>query len=275
MIKKILLLLLMLIIIAYLGIAITAFNNKSEDQTCQDIELIIKDSVNAGFITKTEITSLLKRDGVYPVGRKMDRIKTKRLEKQLATHPLIERAECYKTPAGNICVEVTQRLPILRIMNHKGENFYLDNQGKIIPPEANCTAHLAIVTGYAEKSFAMRNLYLFGLFLQKDKFWNAQIEQINITPTREIELVPRVGDHIVFLGKIDNFEEKLGRLKIFYEKGLNKVGWNKYERISLEFSNQIICTKKETNKPCEITNETVKPGNTGTDKPGNIGVLIQ
>jgi len=23
------------------------------------------------------------------------------------------------------------------------------------------------------------------------------------------------------------------------------VGWNKYSRISLEFSNQIICTKKE------------------------------
>ena len=86
--------------------------------------------------------------------------------------------------------------------------------------------------------------------VENDKFWNAQIEQINVTPTREIELVPRVGDHVVFLGKIDNFEEKLGRLKIFYEKALNKVGWNKYERINLEFSNQIICTKREeTNKP--------------------------
>jgi len=60
-----------------------------------------------------------------------------------------------------------------------------------------------------KKSFAMRSLYKFGVFLQNDKFWNAQIEQINVTPTREIELVPRVGDHVVFLGKIDNFEENL------------------------------------------------------------------
>jgi len=250
MIKKILLLTVLLLIIAYLIIAITAFNNKSDDQTCKNIELIIKDSVNAGFITENEIASLLKEEGVYPVGRKMDRIQTRKLEKTLAEHPLIERAECYKTPGGKICMEVSQRLPILRIMNNKGESFYLDNQGKIIPPEASCTAHLAIVTGYAEKSFTMRNLYKFGVFLQNDKFWNAQIEQINITPTREIELIPRVGDHIVFLGKIDNFEEKLERLKIFYEKALNKVGWNKYERINLEFSNQIICTKREeTNKP--------------------------
>jgi len=114
-----------------------------------------------------------------------------------------------------------------------------------MPLEANCIANLAIVTGNVEKSFATRNLYKFGVFLQNNKFWNAQIEQINVTPEKEIELIPRVGDHIVFLGKIDNFEEKLNRLKIFYEKALNKVGWNKYARISLEFSNQIICTKKE------------------------------
>ena len=40
-------------------------------------------------------------------------------------------------------------------------------------------------------------------------------------------------------------EEKFERLKTFYEKGLNQIGWNKYSRISLEFNNQIICTKKE------------------------------
>ena len=40
-------------------------------------------------------------------------------------------------------------------------------------------------------------------------------------------------------------QEKFEKLKTFYEKGLNQVGWNKYSRISLEFNNQIICTKKE------------------------------
>ena len=91
----------------------------------------------------------------------------------------------------------------------------------------------------------MTDLYQFALFLQKNKFWDAQIEQINVLKGREVELVPRVGDHIVFLGKIDNYENKLERLKEFYRKGLNKVGWNKYDRISVEFGNQIICTKKD------------------------------
>ena len=46
------------------------------------------------------------------------------------------------------------------------------------------------------------------------------------------------------LGKLDNYEQKLKRLKTFYTKALNEVGWNKYSRISVEFSNQVICTKK-------------------------------
>ena len=70
-------------------------------------------------------------------------------------------------------------------------------------------------------------------------------EQINVTQAKELELVPRVGEHIIFLGKPGNYEEKFEKLKTFYEKGLNQVGWNKYSRISLEFNNQIICTKKE------------------------------
>ena len=54
-----------------------------------------------------------------------------------------------------------------------------------------------------------------------------------------------IREHIIFLGKPGNYEEKFEKLKTFYEKGLNQVGWNKYSRISLEFNNQIICTKKE------------------------------
>ncbi|WP_321333780.1 cell division protein FtsQ/DivIB [uncultured Bacteroides sp.] len=246
MIKRILLSLVLLLVIAYLVVAVTTFNREPSNLICSDMELIIKDTVNAGFITKQEITDLLKQKGIYPVGENMERIRTKILEEELDKHPLIDKTECYKTPSGRLCIEITQRVPVLQIMSNNGDEYYIDNKGTIIPPEAKCIAHLAIVTGYVEKSFAMRDLHKFGVFLQQNEFWNAQIEQINVLPGHEIELIPRVGNHIVYLGKIDNFEEKLSRLKIFYEKALNRVGWNKYSRISMEFNNQIICTKNNT-----------------------------
>lgn len=245
MIKRILLSIVMLLILGYLAIAITAFNVKPVDLVCQDIDLVIKDSVNAGFITKNEVSSILKKSQTYPVGKNTDEIDLKVLEEVLAKHPLIDQVECYKAPSGKVFVEVTQRVPILRVFAKNGESYFVDNKGNIMPSDAKCIAHLPIVTGNVEKSFALTDLYQFAVFLQNNKFWNAQIEQINVLKGKEIELVPRVGNHIVYLGKIDGYEDKLNRLKEFYRKGLNKVGWNKYERISLEFGNQIICSKKE------------------------------
>ncbi|WP_294617736.1 cell division protein FtsQ/DivIB [uncultured Bacteroides sp.] len=245
MIKRILLSIVLLLVLAYLVVAVTAFNRKPASRMCHDVELVIKDMEYAGFITKKEVIAMLKKKDSNPIGKNLDRIRTKTLEQILSKHPLIDEVECYKTPSGKLCVEVTQRVPILRIMSAKGENYYLDNKGTVMPLDTKCIAHRAIVTGNVEKSFAMRDLYKFGVFLQKNSFWDAQIEQIHVLPGRNIELVPRVGDHIIYLGKLDDFEQKLKRVKIFYEKGLNKVGWNKYSRISVEFGNQIICTKRQ------------------------------
>jgi cell division protein FtsQ len=245
MIKRILLSIVLLLVLAYLIVAVTAFNRKPAGQVCRDVELVIKDTVYAGFITKKEVAAMLEKKGVSPIGKHLDRIRTKTLEQALSKHPLIDEVECYKTPSGKLCIEVTQRIPILRIMSANGENYYLDNKGTVMPPDAKCVAHRAIVTGNVEKSFAMRDLYKFGVFLQKNSFWNAQIEQIHVTPKLELELVPRVGDHILFLGKAGNYDEKFRKLRTFYEEALSHVGWNKYKRISIEFNNQIICTKKE------------------------------
>ena len=244
MLKKIVLYITLVLITAYLVVALTAFNRKPKGEVCRNLELVIRDSVYAGFITNKEVKNMLEKKGINPIGKELATIPTKQLEQELAKHPLIDEVECYKTPSGKICVEVSQRIPILRVMSNNGENYYIDNKGTPMPPDAKCVAHLAVVTGSVEKSFALRDLYKFALFLQQNPFWDAQIDQIHVLPNKKIELVPRVGDHIVYLGRLDNYEKKLKRLKTFYEKALNKVGWNKYSRINVEFGNQVICTKR-------------------------------
>lgn len=245
MLKKILLTIVLLLITAYLLVAITAFNRKPAGATCTDIELVIKDTAYAGFVTTKEIAAILTKKKLNPVGKNMDEIRTAKLEEALATQPLIDRVECYKTPNHKICVEVTQRIPILHVINSRGENYYLDNKGTVMPSDAKCTALVPLATGSIDKTFAVSGLYPFGMYLQNDPFWEAQIEQIYVLPDRSIELVPRVGDHIIYLGKAEDYERKLSRVKEFYRKALNKVGWNKYERINVEFSNQIICTRRD------------------------------
>ena len=61
MIKRILLTIVMLLLIAYLVAAVTVFNDKPAHQVCRDMELVIKDTLNAGFVTKNEVAAILQK----------------------------------------------------------------------------------------------------------------------------------------------------------------------------------------------------------------------
>ena len=75
-----------------------------------------QDSIDHGFISQKGILRLLNGKKLSPVGKKMGDINTRLLEEELSQHPLIENVECYRTPGCKIGIEVTQRLPILRVM---------------------------------------------------------------------------------------------------------------------------------------------------------------
>jgi cell division protein FtsQ len=139
---------------------------------------------------------------------------------------------------------VSQRIPLLRVMAANGDDYYVDEEGKAIPT-AGQSAYVPVATGAIRRDFATTKLYELALYLREHSLWRDQVEQINVTTAQEIELVPRVGEHIIFLGKPGDYDQKFERLEKFYKKALNEIGWNKYARISLEFDNQIICTKKQ------------------------------
>ena len=87
MIKKIFILLFLMLITVYLVIAVTTFNAKPEEQTCEGMELVINDSIDYGFITKKEILRLLTSKKLSPIGKKMNEINTRELEDALKQHP--------------------------------------------------------------------------------------------------------------------------------------------------------------------------------------------
>ena len=243
--KVLLRFLLMVVLVSYLFVSFFFLRSYAAEDKCRDLQVEITDSAVLHYISPADVYNYIEDFEMDPCGKPLGGIDTEKMERTLMSNGVLGSVECYKKVGGTVCVEVTQRIPILRVMSANGQNYYLDNKGTIMPPEAKCVAHRVIVTGNVEKSFAMKDLYKFGVFLHNNKFWDAQIEQIHVLPDQNIELVPRVGDHLVYLGKLENFEDKLARLKEFYKKGLNRVGWNKYSRINLEFSNQIICTKRE------------------------------
>jgi cell division protein FtsQ len=115
-------------------------------------------------------------------------------------------------------------------------------------PTASFNVDLCVATGNITKKFASEHLLELARYIHDDLFWSEQIEQIHVVSPEEIRLYPRVGQHIIELGNSDNFQEKLNRLRIFYREGLERVGWNKYQMISLAYDGQVVCTKANNKK---------------------------
>ncbi len=233
------------ILAVYLLMAITAFNRPDElTNVCSEVSINIQEGMVKGFLNANEIKGQLHRAKLYPLGDPMEKVNTRKIEDFLLKNPFVEKAECYKTQTGRINIELTQRLPVIRVKADNGEDYFVDEYGNIMP-NANYASNLVIATGNISRRYAKKVLTRVGNFLIQNPLWRSQAEQIIVLQDGTIEMVPRVGDHIVYLGYPNNLDKKFERLEKFYRYGLSQAGWNKYSYISLEFNNQIICKKRK------------------------------
>ena len=245
MLKKSLLITAVVLLSAYLLFAFFYLNHdKKKDLVCKELRIDIVNASDQSYLRDNDIIVDITKAGLSPVGKNLSTVSTATIENKLEENRLIKKVECYKTIDGTVRIKAYQRDPVLRIFSTK-ESYYVDNEGEKMPVPENFAAYLPVASGFIEDEYATKQLYEFALFLQQDKFWNSQIKQIYVAPNGDIELTPAVGNHQIILGKIENYKENLEKLRLFYEKGLSKVGWNKYSVINLKFKNQVVCTKKE------------------------------
>ena len=244
MIKKLGVILLLLCLGCYFVAAVTVLNPSKDEEMCCGVEVVVEDSLQTGFIRSDEVIQLLKSKKCDPTGCRMGSVSLAQIENVLRKNPFIAEATAYKTPGGKVCVHISQRLPVLHVMASDGSDYYIDRSGKQMP-KSSYYADLVVATGAITPQYARKNLLRLGRCIQDNPFWSHQIQQIHVTEDGKVELVPRVGEHIILLGAPTNVEDKLDRMKLFYTEGLNKVGWNKYSTICLEYDNQINCKKNK------------------------------
>jgi cell division protein FtsQ len=242
--KKILSILSVVLIAGYLAFSLMGMTDRHEDtRICQGVDLHITDSLHFDMIDEEMILSLLKEKMLDPVGKTLDRVDVMAIESALSQHPLVGSAQCYKTGGDKVRINLSSKIPMVRVLNIYGQDFYVDSRGEVLT-QHSLAVQLPVATGYIDRRFASEDLLEVVRAIDESEFWKAQVEQIDVTKEGQIQLVPRVGDHLLVLGTADDVESKLDRLMNFYEKGLDNVGWNKYRTISVAYDNQVVCKKR-------------------------------
>ena len=251
-------------ILLYLVIILPLIGAKKKDLKCESINVRILDETNNFFIEESDVLSMLSDKGEQIIANDIYSIDVNKMEEFLLLHPSVKKANVHRTLYGKIEIQITQRNPILRIINKNRESFYVDEEGKIMPLSSKYTAHALIASGNINLNYTkllaaqkaeigdksvdnsnrlLLDLYKLASYIYHDEFWRAQIEQIYVK-NNNYELIPRVGTHLIELGSVDNYANKFRNLKALYTQGLPKAGWNNYKKINLKYNNQVICTKR-------------------------------
>lgn len=234
-------------LLSYVVYAMLFLSGPDEEERCTSIELMVEKNSESDFVNEKEVEDILKNANVYPKGMLMKDVDAEHIEDVLRKNEFIANVECYKSVGGRFRIKVEQRIPVIFVIPEGRDGFFVDAQGHIIP-NRNSATDLVVASGNIDNEYASKELAKFGQFLQTEEFWDNQIEQIYVSKNKKgqrvVELIPRVGDQVIYLGVLDDYQKKLRNLRRFYDKAVDKVGWNKYARISLEYEGQIICTKR-------------------------------
>ncbi len=260
--KKIYSFILPVILIAYMLTSLSFSANRNAILLCNDLQIIMDDTINSGFLTKANIESLILSEEKDLLGYPISKINTRILEERIRKSPYIKSAEMFYDLEGILYVNVAQRVPVVKVLTKNGTSYYMDSEGFLFSPTGIFTPHIVIANGYFTDGSELRkskdiinleekdkysewtDLLELVNFIEKDKFWKSQVVQIYYNRNQEFELIPRVGAHQIIFGNTDGMKTKFMNLKTLYKEGFAYEGWNKYGIINLKYDNQVICTKR-------------------------------
>ncbi len=192
------------------------------------------------YITERTVNKLLIQNCGSLKNVSKEKLVLNTIEKVLDANKMVKKSQVYLTVDGKLTSEIVQRKPIGRVEN--GSKFYLDDEGKRMPLSQSHSARVPIITGEITGK-SLEDVYEILKFINEDEFLRKNVIGIHIEKEEKYQLKFRMEQFVVNLGSVDNLESKFSNFKAFYAKANKDKSLEKFAMVSLEFNNQVVCTK--------------------------------
>lgn len=229
-------------IIALLAVVtgLYAFSNeRSRMRKIDDIEIEFVGDQTL-YLTEDVVNKLLIQNYGSLTNVPKEKLVLNTIEKVIEANKMVKNAEVYLTVNSKLATKITQRKPIGRIEGNS--KFYLDDEGKQMPFSVSHSARVPIITGNITGK-SLEDVYEILTYINEDEFLRKNVIGIHIEADDKYQLKFRMEQFVVNLGDIDNLEEKFNNFKAFYAKANKDKSLEEYNIVSLEFNNQVVCTK--------------------------------
>ncbi|HMT66713.1 MAG TPA: cell division protein FtsQ/DivIB [Bacteroidales bacterium] len=229
------------------------------DAICEGVVINLADSSKHQFVTNNDIMNALRATGIRVTGQKIRDIPLTKLEERVKAFTELRVAEVYISEDMKLHVYGNQREPVMRVMASYGGDFFIDREGVIMRRHNLYTPNLHILeidmvfnseqmTGTnifeSEKTANLAQAFELVNYIRGDSFWNGMIDQLSMSRDGRVTLVPHVGNHTVKMGRVENYEEKLHNLRVFYRQAMPVAGWDRYRVINVEYKGQVVCQRR-------------------------------
>jgi cell division protein FtsQ len=226
---------------------------KGEKSPCSGYFVQFNRFNNSRFVVEADVLNILGEDSNPFKGKMLQSFDLKKMEAELKKNQWIDNANIYIDNSNKLQIIIKEKQPIARLFFTNGSSCYLDSNLKTIPLHSEFSARLPVFTGIetlkTEKSkkdsIVLNQIKNIAIFLKKNDFWMANIDQINFNPQENIEMIPKIGNYTILFGDDTNIEIKFNNLTEFYNQVLQKRGWDVYKEINVGFENQIIAVRNE------------------------------
>lgn len=237
--KKIKWLILLIGIIALIVLTVY-FRQKESVAICTDVEIELTTDENRSFVTEGELADYLLEHIGEIKGLNMNKISLKEIEKTIESHPHVYSTEVFTNLEHKIIIKANLHQPLVRVHPYNADGYYISTTGHHFPLSPHYTERVVVVTGFVD-TLMSKKVYTLATHVNRLPFWKAQIEQIFVGEEGDLILIEKFGDHRLIIGDTENLDEKLERIKVFYEKALKPKGWEHFTTINAKYNNQVIC----------------------------------
>ena len=238
-IKNILIGLMAILVVGYIiGMGIWSSRRISQ-QPCPGIEITITDWDERQYVTVEELALMLQGQGLYPVKKPIASISTEAIERAVASHPMVRKAECYRTQAGTVCVRLSQRIPVLLVVTGN-DSYYVDTDRTRMPIQESVKTPVLLVEGNVGERMAKHELTDLAMWIYDNPYWQEKIASVYVVNPKMVYLIQKPDETHLILGEVSGFRRKLGKLRTLYDKGFEQIGWRTYKEIDLRYSGQVV-----------------------------------
>ena len=215
---------------------------QNDDSPCQVVDIVVNDSLQRQFVDTDALELFLQRNGYFPAGKRMSEVDCHAMEQCLLKHDMVRTASCYKSPFQTVYIRVTQRIPMLSVVSDNG-CYYVDTDRRVMPAREKIQVEVPVFKGNVSSRAAVEEYFDFVEWLNDNHYWRALIKEVQVKNPKHLVLNQNGHSAKIILGPLDNYENKLNKLKKLYTKGLDQIGYPDYREYDLRFDSQVVGRK--------------------------------